>query len=84
MYLCMHAYTPHTPFHSPTLTTTPIPPPFPPPKNEQEALQVHPDRTSEPGAKARFQQLSEAYQVLSTPALRAAYDKEGDAVRGCI
>ncbi len=49
---------------------------------------MHPDRCSHDhdndgtNKAARFQQLSEAYQVLSTPALRAAYDREGDAVRG--
>ena len=42
---------------------------------------MHPDRTQEAWATERFQRLSEAYQVLATPELRAAYDKRGNEVR---
>uniref|UniRef100_A0A7S0ZZJ6 J domain-containing protein n=1 Tax=Noctiluca scintillans TaxID=2966 RepID=A0A7S0ZZJ6_NOCSC len=37
----------------------------------------HPDKTSAQGAKERFQAISEAYQVLSDPDRRRAYDSKG-------
>jgi curved DNA-binding protein CbpA len=39
--------------------------------------QWHPDKTSEAKAKERFQVISEAYQVLSDPPRRRAYDAQG-------
>jgi len=39
--------------------------------------QWHPDKTSETEAKERFQVISEAYQVLSDPQRRRAYDAQG-------
>jgi len=43
----------------------------------QQSRQWHPDKTSEPRAKERFQAISEAYQVLSDPARRRTYDAQG-------
>jgi len=43
----------------------------------QKSRQWHPDKTSEPMAKEQFQAISEAYQVLSDPARRQAYDAKG-------
>jgi curved DNA-binding protein CbpA len=38
---------------------------------------VHPDaRPSDPGASARFRALAQAYEVLSDPARRDAYDQQ--------
>mmetsp|Transcript_76265 Transcript_76265/g.177015 ORF Transcript_76265/g.177015 Transcript_76265/m.177015 type:complete len:567 (+) Transcript_76265:36-1736(+) len=42
-----------------------------------QSRQWHPDKTSEPQAKERFQAISEAYQVLSDPGRRLAYDSQG-------
>jgi len=41
------------------------------------ALQYHPDRNPAPEAEARFKEVSEAYQVLSDPQKREAYDRFG-------
>lgn len=41
------------------------------------AFQYHPDRNNEPGAVEKFKEISEAYEVLSTPDKRAAYDRFG-------
>jgi molecular chaperone DnaJ len=38
------------------------------------ARRYHPDRSQEPGAEARFKEITEAYTVLSDPARRAEYD----------
>lgn len=43
------------------------------------AFQYHPDRNKEPGAEAKFKEISEAYEVLSSPDKRAAYDRFGHA-----
>ncbi|MBN2306296.1 MAG: molecular chaperone DnaJ [Anaerolineae bacterium] len=39
----------------------------------------HPDVSSAPDAEARFKEINEAYQVLSNPDQRAAYDRYGHA-----
>jgi DnaJ-class molecular chaperone with C-terminal Zn finger domain len=42
-------------------------------------MEYHPDRNSQPGAEARFKEISEAYEVLSDTDKRAAYDRYGHA-----
>lgn len=42
------------------------------------AIKQHPDKNlDDPLAKEKFQKLGEAYQILSNPQLRAAYDTKG-------
>ena len=41
------------------------------------ALRFHPDRNKSPGAEAKFKEINEAYEVLSDPDKRAAYDRFG-------
>ncbi len=43
------------------------------------AKQYHPDANKEQGAEARFIEINEAYEVLSDPQKRAAYDRFGHA-----
>jgi molecular chaperone DnaJ len=43
------------------------------------AKQFHPDANKEQGAEARFIEINEAYEVLSDPQKRAAYDRYGHA-----
>ncbi|MCX8066476.1 MAG: DnaJ domain-containing protein, partial [Anaerolineae bacterium] len=45
----------------------------------QLARKYHPDVSTEPDAEARFKEINEAYQVLSDPDRRAAYDRFGHA-----
>lgn len=45
----------------------------------QAARKWHPDVNSEPGAKEKFQTISEAYSILSNPEMRARYDQFGMA-----
>ena len=45
----------------------------------QQALKYHPDRNREPGASDRFKEVNEAYQILSDPERRTAYDRFGHA-----
>ncbi|XP_062870903.1 dnaJ homolog subfamily B member 13 [Trichomycterus rosablanca] len=42
------------------------------------ALKYHPDNNSQPGAYETFNQLAEAYDVLSDPRKKATYDKFGE------
>lgn len=47
------------------------------------AMKYHPDRNKEPDAGEKFREINEAYQVLSDPNKRAAYDQGGfDAMDG--
>ena len=43
------------------------------------AMQHHPDRNRDEGAEERFKEINEAYEVLSDPDRRAAYDRFGHA-----
>ncbi len=43
------------------------------------AMRYHPDRNKEDGAEAKFKEIGEAYEVLSDPEKRAAYDRYGHA-----
>ena len=45
----------------------------------QLVRKYHPDVNKEPGAEERFKEINEAYQVLSDPDKRAAYDRYGKA-----
>jgi len=45
----------------------------------QMARQYHPDVSDEPDAESRFKEINEAYQVLSDPNKRNAYDRFGHA-----
>ena len=45
----------------------------------QQALKFHPDRNKEPDASEKFKEVNAAYQVLSDPERRAAYDRFGHA-----
>lgn len=46
----------------------------------RKAMKYHPDRnSSDPGAEVKFKEVKEAYEVLSDPSKRSAYDQFGHA-----
>ena len=46
------------------------------------ARKYHPDVSKEPGAEEKFKDVAEAYQTLSDPEKRAAYDRLGTQAPG--
>jgi DnaJ-class molecular chaperone len=43
------------------------------------ALKFHPDRNKEPDAEEKFKEINEAYEILSNPEKKSAYDQYGHA-----